>query len=79
MTPATPRNAVLLVILIIGIATLGGLGAITWLASTHTPIPTVLETTTASAFGALAAILSSTRTVPNNAGGPPPNPAPPAA
>ncbi len=66
MTPATPRNAVMAVILIIGVVTVGGVGAITWLASTHTAVPEVLSSVTTTALGALAALLVSTRTVPND-------------
>lgn len=69
MTPATPRNAVFFVIVILGIVAVGGLMAITWLAHDHVAVPIVLQNVTVSAVTAVATLLASTRAIPND---PPP-------
>lgn len=71
MTPATPRQAVLFVIVILGLVTVGGMAGIVWLAHDHIKIPVELASLTSASGGALAALLASTRTLPND---PPPVP-----
>lgn len=64
MTPVTPRSVILAVIGILGVIAVGGLAAITWLASNGTDVPAVLQNTTAIAVGAVSGLLANTRTTP---------------
>lgn len=65
MTPVTSKSTITGVIIILGIIAVGGMAAITWLASTGTKIPDVLPLLTTGAVSAVAALLGNTRTTPD--------------
>lgn len=56
----TDRFPTRVVVVALAIVVVGGLGAVTWLASTQTPIPDALDRLVFTALGSIGALLAKT-------------------
>jgi len=74
MSPQTPKQVILAVVVILGIVTIGCVGGIIWLASVHTPIPSTLEVIAGTALGGVTGLLVSTKANPEPVAEPIPGP-----